>query len=508
MEVILETTILCNKPKTKLGHILVKTLCCALLICSVLLFFSATWYINHYGDTGFDSVLFTLFSNMNGVDSGILKNFALDALLPTFFVSALCFCVIFLIRIKKEWFFKIKLWHKSAIALIIALIFLICAGSKVSIFGYAYKLMHKSTLFDDFYIDPAETEIIFPEEKQNLIYIFLESIENSYMSKADGGALPKNIMKELTHLADKNINFSHNSSVGGFFTPPGSTWTVAAMVSQSAGIPLKASPGTLNNNEYGKDAFLPGATTLTDILHQNGYNQALMVGSNASFANRDIYYKNHNTDFIYDLNTAKEDKLIPEDYYVWWGMEDTYLFDYAKDKLLEMSKEDKPFSLTLLTVDTHFADGFICNFCKNEYHEQYSNVISCASRQVHNFVNWLKKQSFYKNTTIVIAGDHLTMDNEYIQRNVDENYERTVYNCFINSKTEAENFKNRVFTSFDMFPTTLSAIGCEIGGERLGLGTNLFSQKPTLAEEIGYDELSYQLDLSSKYYIKNFLIKQ
>ena len=127
---------------------------------------------------------------------------------------------------------------------------------------------------------------------------------------------------------------------------------------------------------------------------------------------------------------------------------------------------------------------------------------------MHNFVNWLKKQSFYKNTTIVIAGDHLTMDNEYIQRNVDENYERTVYNCFINSKTETENLKNRVFTSFDMFPTTLSAIGCEIGGERLGLGTNLFSQKPTLAEEIGYDELSYQLDLSSKYYIKNFLIKQ
>ena len=33
-----------------------------------------------------------------------------------------------------------------------------------------------STFIDDNYIDPRDTEITFPEQKRNLIYIFLESM--------------------------------------------------------------------------------------------------------------------------------------------------------------------------------------------------------------------------------------------------------------------------------------------------------------------------------------------
>ena len=36
-----------------------------------------------------------------------------------------------------------------------------------------------------------------------------------------------------------------------------------------------------------------------------------------------------------------------------------------------------------------------------------------------------------------------------------------------------------------MFPTMLASIGVKIEGERLGLGTNLFSDKPTIMEENG-----------------------
>ena len=57
----------------------------------------------------------------------------------------------------------------------------------------------------------------------------------------------------------------------------------------------------------------------------------------------------------------------------------------------------------------------------------------------------------------------------------------------------------------DMFPTTLAAIGCTIEGDRLGLGTNLFSEKPTLAEEKGLDYLNEQIAKRSVYYIENFL---
>ena len=62
------------------------------------------------------------------------------------------------------------------------------------------------------------------------------------------------------------------------------------------------------------------------------------------------------------------------------------------------------------------------------------------------------------------------------------------------------NTKNRQFSSLDMFPSTLSAIGVEIKGDRLGLGTDLFSGTKTLCEELGEEEYKKQLEQRSDYY--------
>ena len=55
-----------------------------------------------------------------------------------------------------------------------------------------------------------------------------------------------------------------------------------------------------------------------------------------------------------------------------------------------------------------------------------------------------------------------------------------------------------------MFPTVLSALGFDIEGDRLGLGTDLFSSTTTLAEELGYEYLQQELSKSSLYYISHF----
>ena len=57
----------------------------------------------------------------------------------------------------------------------------------------------------------------------------------------------------------------------------------------------------------------------------------------------------------------------------------------------------------------------------------------------------------------------------------------------------------------DLFPTVLAAMGYEIEGERLGLGTNLFSTVPTLAEAYGYDWLEEELSKYSLYYKTQFV---
>lgn len=84
---------------------------------------------------------------------------------------------------------------------------------------------------------------------------------------------------------------------------------------------------------------------------------------------------------------------------------------------------------------------------------------------------------------------------------------RHPYNCFINTvytEKESLNLKNRVFTSLDMFPTALSALGYEISDDQLGLGVDLFSSRSTLSEALSFDTLNEQLAKKSDFYIETF----
>ena len=277
------------------------------------------------------------------------------------------------------------------------------------------------------------------------------------------------------------------------------------MVAQTAGIPLKTP--TEDVNKYGAEgeAFLPGVTSLTNILRDSGYHQTLMVGSDANFGGRESYFLQHGMDQVLDIFTARKDGIIPSDYFVWWGMEDLHLFEYAKQELTEISRQDQPFAFTMLTVDTHHVGGYQCELCRESASgETYDQSISCSSRQVVEFVKWIQAQPFYENTTVIIVGDHESMDNGYIERNVEEDYTRRLYSCFINAPVSDTHTQNRNFGAIDLFPTTLAALGCTIEGERLGLGTNLFSGQKSLMEVYGFSKFNDLLAKASTYYEENF----
>ena len=162
-----------------------------------------------------------------------------------------------------------------------------------------------------------------------------------------------------------------------------------------------------------------------------------------------------------------------------------------------MSREEEPFNLTMLTVDTHFEDGYVCEDCPDTFgDDQYANVMACSSKKVAEFIEWVQQQDFYENTTIIISGDHPTMDSDFCE-DVPEDYERKVYTAYINAPISPEEPFYRNFSTFDQFPTTLAALGVQIEGERLGLGTNFFSHIPTLTERYGNDTMNAELSRKS-----------
>lgn len=70
----------------------------------------------------------------------------------------------------------------------------------------------------------------------------------------------------------------------------------------------------------------------------------------------------------------------------------------------------------MLTANTHHIDGYLEKEAPEKYQEQYENVYAYTAVQLVDFVSWLKEQSFYEDTSIIISGDHLSMDNGYFER--------------------------------------------------------------------------------------------
>ena len=380
--------------------------------------------------------------------------------------------------------------------------------------SYVASYFQTTKLYDQHYVDPSKVDLQFPAQKRNLIYIYMESMENTIASKQSGGQAPVSQIPDLEKLATnpKNISFSNQSTpLGGALPAYNTTWTVAGMTAQSAGIPLNdplGDTGTGAGNSMGAlKQFLPGAYTLGDALKKAGYNNSFVMGSDEGFGGRGNLLTEHGDYNIIDLNAAKRLGYLPQNYHVWWGYEDSKVFEYAKDEVNRLAKQDKPFNLDLLTSDTHFVDGYLESSCPTPFNNQYANVWNCSSHQITDFIAWAETQPWADNTTIILSGDHLGMQTVYYDNLIKvPNYQRTIYNVFINSAVQPVNSDNRLFTTMDMYPSTLAAMGVKIPGNQLGLGVNLFSDQKTLTEQLGgINQLNQELSKRSPYYDKNIL---
>ncbi|PKC51526.1 hypothetical protein RhiirA1_483554, partial [Rhizophagus irregularis] len=52
---------------------------------------------------------------------------------------------------------------------------------------YIKRTFENSTFIEEHYVDGRNIAINFPEEKRNLIVIYLESMENTFIDKESGG---------------------------------------------------------------------------------------------------------------------------------------------------------------------------------------------------------------------------------------------------------------------------------------------------------------------------------
>lgn len=407
---------------------------------------------------------------MAAVGNNVIMQYMLYAFLPAFFCTALAL------------FFRLK---RSLLILTAAIALTFCIW-KFKILNFVINYFTYSSIYQTEYADPALINFSFPSKKHNLIILYLESMEKDYADTALAGS---NLLPNLSQMEEA-------ISLDGFHQLTTQDYTIAALVSGMCSVPLK---NLFIENSIDYNNFLTGLTCFPKILQDHGYRTYFLKGTDVTFARTGMFLQQHGYSTVESLETLQQNLNIDMSVHqgTSWGIKDRTLYDLAKKRLLKIASEETPFVFSLLTLDTHGPDIYLDPQCRHPFSDKTRNVIYCADNQAADLIRWIKQQDFYKNTTLIVVGDHTKTGGNNLYP---EQKERQIVNLFFNS---AKSFPvtERKWTTLDLAPTILEALGASFDNGKFGLGRSVLNSEPTLREKLG-DQLDIELMKNAAEYKK------
>jgi len=305
--------------------------------------------------------------------------------------------------------------------------------------------------------------------KKNIVFLYLESFERTFLDETIFPGLAPNLRElEKQGLAFTNIDEAY-----------GTRWTIAGMVASQCGLPLEPMPFV---NRPG--TFMPRAVCLSDTLKQNGYITSYLGGASLRFGGKGNFYNTHQFDFTQGLKDHQQVLLPDTTPYSEWGLYDEDLFTLAWQEFTRLTKQAEPFAFFMLTLDTHPPSGFPSSTCGDIRYgsgqEPLLNAFHCSDRFAGIFIRQLLASESFDDTIIVVASDHLAMNNDIMDRLEQVPNRRNLF--FILDKNGRRESVDRHSAPFDIAPTLLSVLGADV--EAYNLGTNMLGDDLTIMERI------------------------
>ena len=271
------------------------------------------------------------------------------------------------------------------------------------------------------YIDIDNLKILNQNEKhKNLVLIYLESYDKSYLTNEK----MKPYTKYIQELSREGEFYNNVEQLDG------ATSTTAAIISSQCG--AEFSSYFMFYNPYNKINKNQRLVCLPDILNKVGYNQIFIGGANKKLFNKGNYLLSHNYDIVEDKDSLVLQYPNAEQYLTDWGVADKEIFEIAQDKYIQLSNTNKPFNMTILTTATHNIDGLYDSRCKNSTDNTLLNAVECTNDLLKDFINFLKNQPNYKDTLIVIMPDHIQYEMNILDDIISSN-EKQPYLILLNS---------------------------------------------------------------------------
>ena len=324
------------------------------------------------------------------------------------------------------------------------------------------------------YLNKNDIKLI--KNSKNIIFLYLEQFEQTYTDESLFPGLTPN----LNRLKNQAVTFTN------IISPKATNWTIAGMVASQCGIPLITNI-EVANNMGGMDKFLSSARCIGDILADNSYNLHYINGSNLEFAGKGKFYKSHGFKAVEGWEELKS-RLINNSYKSPWGLFDDSLYEINIDRLNNLRKDDKPYGLFTLTLDTHHPNGYLSSSCRNKIYKEGTNSIlnsiHCADYMAASFIENIINDDSFKDTVLVVLSDHMALKNTATSI-LDKGERRNLF--FIFSDNLPSDKISKPGSMFDVAPTVMSLIGANTNG--LGLGRNLFIEDSLMAGDKPMNEI-------------------
>lgn len=464
------------------------------IIAIFMMCFALTIY-RYFRVIEIEQAIFYASTNIHGIDKRLVSGFLRHAVLEPMLYIAISM-VIFSSFPKLAKRIRIL----SIVLIMLACVrFFSCFSNYIYFAGY-FNTDSRSDFYREHIVQPEVSSVSF-SEKRNLIVLYLESVEASF---SDERIFPINLLPKLSAWR------ANNASVKEAFQAQNTGWTIAGIVSSWSGLPLRAGAGGGENK-----AFMPNIVMVPDILAQNGYSLQFVQGTSLYFSWKKYLFDNHGFKPKQYIGIETIRKKHPD-----WetkyhgpsslvsGVRDSVVYQLAKDSLLKLSENKKPFALFLLTFNPHFPYGFVEPHWKgpriegfSSKEQAYADVVTNADSLAAEFLQWISMQDFAQNTTIIVLNDHFAMRPNGLDSMLKKNEEKRRNLNIVINPIRPLNTEGRAICHFDWAPTMLEAVGAKLPEGKMGLGVSLFSGKKTLVEEFGIQKLNEELTKYSQYYV-------
>ena len=151
------------------------------------------------------------------------------------------------------------------------------------------------------------------------------------------------------------------------------------------------------------------------ILSKNGYNSSAVFHGNAgSFWNRNTAYKQWGYNYFFDASYFTKQNSSNSFQY---GLNDKYML---KDSIKYLERLQQPFNTKFITVSNHYPYttslsgddlGFPLAKTQDETINGYFATANYLDSSIKAFFDYLKESGLYKNSIIVLYGDHYGISN-------------------------------------------------------------------------------------------------